>query len=194
MSSTEALNCEMKGVWARRWLENTDNGSASFLDSPNSCSARVSDVWLIDIHSPMKSSSSAVEDVPLKLFQEREGVTKATLPSRSLIPGSGADEPPLKLGNISENWKKPDGSTGCRLFGIDLVSHSSSIYPVHTRPDPIPAATIVVDSERQSEVSKAPKDERPGHQVSPKEIQSKQNSSARSRTKVTRTFIEFTLR
>jgi len=139
----------------------------------------------------MKSSSSAVDDVSLKLFQEREGVTKAIL-------GSGADEPPLKLGNISERWKKLDGSTGCRLFGIDLISHSSSIYPVHApisdSTDPFPAAATVKDSEQQSEISKVSKREKPGLQVSPKEIQSKQNSSTRSRTKVTCTFIEFTLR
>jgi hypothetical protein len=109
----------------------------------------------MDIHSPLKSSSSTIDVIHMKLFQERKGEATATLPTWPLTQRSAANEPILVLGNISEKWKKPDSSTGCRLFGIDLVSHSNSINPVHipisASQDPV-RAVASVDSEQQSEV------------------------------------------
>lgn len=186
MGSTEALTCETNVLWTHKLLGNMGNVSTGFQESPRSCNKRVLDGLSMDIHSPLKSSSSRIDDIHMK-FHERKGETTATLPTRSPTQRSAANETVLVLGNISEKWKKPDSSTGCRLFGFDLVSHSSSINPVHipisASQDPVPAAASV-DSEQQSEVSKVSKEEKQSLQVSPKEIQSKQNSSPRSRTKV----------
>lgn len=174
------------------------NGSTGFHERPRPCSKRVSDGCSIDVHSPLKNSSSTIDIVCMKLFQERKGETTATaLPSWPLTQVSAADAPDLVLGNISEKRKKSDSSTACRLFGIDLVSHSRSTNPVHipisASQDPVPAAASVDNSEQQSEVSKVPWEEKPVQQVSPKEIQGGQNCSTRSCTKVNRLITEFTV-
>lgn len=194
-STTKVLNCETNVLWTRRLLGNMANGSTDFQEGPRSCKKRVLDCLSMDIHSPLKSSSSTIDDIHMKLFQERRGEATATQPTWPLTQHSAANEPVLVLGNISEKRKKTDSGTSCRLFGIDLISHSSSINPVHitisASQDPVPAASM--ESEQQSEVSKISKEGKTTLQATPKDIQSKQNCSLRSRTKVNRLLTGFTL-
>ncbi|KAH8522161.1 hypothetical protein H0E87_002971 [Populus deltoides] len=94
----------------------------------------------------------------------------------------------------SDKGRKSEVPTSYRLFGIDLVNHSSSSTPIEVPAQPMSICSgateghvlgtlSAVDSDQKSEVSKEQKPEQ--LQKSPKEIQSKQSStSTRSRTKV----------
>ncbi|KAK9274996.1 hypothetical protein L1049_022253 [Liquidambar formosana] len=90
-------------------------------------------------------------------------------------------------------------TTSCRLFGIDLINHSTSplvergpAQPISvfsgTNEGHVPSTlSAVADSDQKSDLSKASEEKKQGQlQVSPKETQSKQScsTSARSRTKV----------
>lgn len=92
--------------------------------------------------------------------------------------------------------RKPDTVASCRLFGIDLISPSTgarvdreSVKPVNTSngttEECLPATLSTSGSEHKSDLSKDSKDHMLGQlQVPSKEVQSKQNGSTRSRTKV----------
>ncbi|XP_010529649.1 PREDICTED: auxin response factor 9-like isoform X2 [Tarenaya hassleriana] len=81
--------------------------------------------------------------------------------------------------------KKPETVTSYKLFGIDLMSNSTPATPVEKTTNALPinisSPTVEAGSEQKSEVSKDSKEKT---QVSPKEVQSKQNSSSRSCIKV----------
>ncbi|XP_020264192.1 auxin response factor 9-like isoform X2 [Asparagus officinalis] len=182
ISSSDALNCETEIVWTRKLLENTGNGSNSFLESPKSRSINPLD-------SPLKSSSSTLDNIHLNWFQETKGETKSTLSKWHSIHDSASDEPSLMLGYMSQKSNKLDSTPCCRLFGIDLISHSNStMKPVHiptsTSQNPVQATALVDGSEQQSDISKVSKREESGLQASPKDIQSKHTNSTRTRTKV----------
>lgn len=96
----------------------------------------------------------------------------------------------------NENGKKAETATSCRLFGFELINHSSSTPLGKAHAHPISASSdgngllstlSASDSDQKSDLSKASKEQQQGQShVSPKEIQSKQNcySNTRSRTKV----------
>nr|CAD1843494.1 unnamed protein product [Ananas comosus var. bracteatus] len=150
----------------------------------------VRDNWLKDFHSPMKSPASSLTDVSLKLFHDRNEET--VVASTDYM----TEEPMLKLCTGIEEQKKPESvSGGCRLFGINLVSPVKStsekpnLAPVCTSvaavKDPSSKGTgSIEDLDRQSALSKVSKELKQGIQEIPKEIQSRQNCSIRSRTKV----------
>lgn len=84
--------------------------------------------------------------------------------------------------------KKPETTASYRLFGIDLMSpplaaseeKTTPIRPINpTKP------TLESNSDPKSDISKASEEKKQEPaQASPKEVQSKQSSSTRSRTKV----------
>ncbi|CAH8360151.1 unnamed protein product [Eruca vesicaria subsp. sativa] len=90
---------------------------------------------------------------------------------------------------FSAEQKKPETTASCRLFGIDLMSSSPRPPEEKTASiRPINIAKPTLDSNadpKSSDISKLSeeKKEEPA-QASPKEVQSKQISSTRSRTKV----------
>lgn len=92
---------------------------------------------------------------------------------------------------------KSDTVVSCRLFGFDLKSPSTGVALSEMAPSRPTNVTLVTaeanvpstlsagDSEAKSDLSKDSKQKHQGHlQVSPKEVQSKQSCSTRSRTKV----------
>ncbi|KDP25269.1 hypothetical protein JCGZ_20425 [Jatropha curcas] len=94
-----------------------------------------------------------------------------------------------------EKGRKSEGTTSYRLFGIELINHSTSSLPIEktpAHPASVSSGTIeghvmstlsASDSDQKSDVSKEKKSEE--LQVSPKDVQSRQSSaSTRSRTKV----------
>ncbi|KAH7658048.1 auxin response factor protein [Dioscorea alata] len=120
----------------------------------------------------------------LKLFQDNNGE-----PKTSPVPLWSAETSIEKL-------KKAEFGGSCRLFGIELINHSNNtvekplVSPVSISSaatedvPPAPATLSVEDSDQQSALSKASKEHKQGTHISTKEIQSRQNSSTRSRTKV----------
>ncbi|CAH2078119.1 unnamed protein product [Thlaspi arvense] len=81
--------------------------------------------------------------------------------------------------------KKPETTSSYRLFGIDLMSSSPEEKPVPMRPINITKPTLETNSDPKSEISKESEEKKQEPaQASPKEVQSKQSSSTRSRTKV----------
>ncbi|CAL9226643.1 unnamed protein product [Arabidopsis halleri] len=84
--------------------------------------------------------------------------------------------------------KKPETTANYRLFGIDLMSTSLAASEEKTAPmRPINTSKPTMDShsDPKSEISKVSEEKKQEPaEGSPKEVQSKQSSSARSRTKV----------
>uniref|UniRef100_A0A1J3IHV2 Auxin response factor n=1 Tax=Noccaea caerulescens TaxID=107243 RepID=A0A1J3IHV2_NOCCA len=84
--------------------------------------------------------------------------------------------------------KKPETTASYRLFGIDLMSPPLAASEEKTapiRPINITKPTLESNSDPKSEISKASEEKKQEPaQASPKEVQSKQSSSTRSRTKV----------
>ncbi|KAK7843155.1 auxin response factor 9-like [Quercus suber] len=109
----------------------------------------------------------------------------------------------LKLNNDPspdpvEKAKKTETATSYRIFGFELISHSTGSLPVENatvQPVSVSSGSTeghvstlsAIDSDQKSDLSKGSKDRQLGQlQVPSKEIQSKQNffASTRSRTKV----------
>lgn len=81
--------------------------------------------------------------------------------------------------------KKSDIVASCRLFGFDLKSSTDLAKKVTPLTPPVNVFIKTADdSEEKSDLSKDSKVKNHGLQVSPKEVQSKQNCSTRSHTKV----------
>ncbi|WZZ25569.1 hypothetical protein YC2023_008970 [Brassica napus] len=84
--------------------------------------------------------------------------------------------------------KKPEITASCRLFGIDLMSSSLPAHEEKTapmRPINITKPTLDSNADPKSEISKLSEEKKQEPaQASPKEVQSKQINSSRSRTKV----------
>ncbi|XP_009386645.2 auxin response factor 9 isoform X3 [Musa acuminata AAA Group] len=194
MSRIIAQSLEKRFLWFSGQTESIDNNS---LHSPSSCNRRLSDHWLRDSKSPLESTSSSLINVSLKLSKGTVACdTKTTL--TSWLPASNpvTEDPSLELECKMENQKKPKSGSGYRLFGIDLVCPSNDISSTMklsvevvsqsnaTIEDPVPATPLVEDIDGQSGLSKASKEVKQVLQVSPKEIQRKQNSSTRSCIKV----------
>ena len=98
--------------------------------------------------------------------------------------------------NVNADMKKSETVTSCRLFGFDLkapsagavVDDKANVNPVHENAEGhFPSSHSAGDSDPKSDLSKdnIPKERQQGQlQVSPKEVQSKQSCSTRTRTKV----------
>ncbi|KAJ6851301.1 auxin response factor 9-like isoform X1 [Iris pallida] len=178
ISSVDALNCDTKVVWAPKLIEHKGNGCNNFQNNP----------WLKDHHSSLQSPLSPHNDFSLKLFQNRKVKTKANnLPTWPITPDLTWEEPALESVNWTEKQSKPDSNSGCRLFGFQLFSRSNNnvTYAEKTTDeDEVMVTPSVEDSEQHSVLSKSSKEQKSRPQVSPKEVQSEQSSSSRSRTKV----------
>ncbi|XP_026666308.1 auxin response factor 1-like isoform X2 [Phoenix dactylifera] len=168
LSSADANSSATQVVWPCLQKENTENGVKN---GPSSCDPVVLDGRLKDFNSPIKRPPSSPTDVSLQLFQDMNGETKVA-----------------SLANGVREWKKPEvGGNGCRLFGIDLMNHSKSTA-IAEKAIAAPVVSISVapveESDRQSGLSKALREQKQGLDSSPKEMQSRQHGSTRSRTKV----------
>jgi len=122
--------------------------------------------------------------------------TWAALPSYS-TPHSSKLENESFLDPV-EKVKKADTATSYRLFGIELINHPASsptVEKANAQPISVSNGSTerhistlpATDSDHKSDLSKDSKDTQAGQmQVPPKEIQSRQNcfASTRSRTKV----------
>ncbi|PON97280.1 Auxin response factor [Trema orientale] len=138
--------------------------------------------------------SSPHVDISLNLFPDSTGDNKA-VSARSVL--SGYTSPVSSRPNNSvEKGTKSEASVCCRLFGINLTSHSTT--PSHPEREPAcsvvascsdkgstPAAAPEADKAQQ-ELSKLSTDQKIISEVLRKDTQSKQGStlSSRSRTKV----------
>ncbi|KAJ0963115.1 hypothetical protein J5N97_028237 [Dioscorea zingiberensis] len=167
---TDGQSCETQAqVWPH-WKEHMTGHSFQKLVG--------FDGWSKDSHSP------------LKLFQDSNGEPKvSSAPSWAAAPSYTKQE------TCAEKPKKAEIASSCRLFGIELINHPNSavdktmVSPVSitsatTEDTPAPTTVLVEDSDQQSALSKASTEHKQGIHMSTKEIQSRQNSATRSRTKV----------
>lgn len=166
-SSVDANKSEAQVFWPCLQKENKENGVKI---GPSSCDPVVLNGWPKDFNSPIKRPPSSLTDVSLQPFQDMNGERKMT-----------------SLANGVRERKKPEvGGSSCRLFGIDLMNHSKSTAIAEkaiAAPVSISVAPLE-ESEQQPGLSKASKEQKQGLDSSPKELQSRQNGSTRSRTKV----------
>lgn len=143
--------------------------------------------------------SSPHKNVSQRLFQDSTEECKSVCAwpvlSGCSTPQSSKLMNDLVPGPLDEG-RKSEVATSYRLFGIDLVNHSSSLPPIEkATAQPISVSSGITeghilstvsaaDSDQKSEISKEKKPEQ--LLVSPKEIQSRQScsTSTRSRTKV----------
>ncbi|KAG1367663.1 auxin response factor 11 [Cocos nucifera] len=174
VGAPDAQTSETQVLLPQRPKESNDS---NFMKSHSPHDTRLADCWLKDLQSPLKSSSSSMTDVSLKLFECAKGETKATNPSWPHLSSSLNEKPSLRLCNNMETRKKPEGSSTCRLFGIDLFNPSGGIekaavgrisFAGAASEDPLQVTASLEDSEQHSGLSKAPKEPM---QVFPKEIQ-----------------------
>lgn len=168
LSSVDANNSETQVIWPCLQKENKEDGVKN---GPSSCDPVVLDGRLKDFNTLIKRPPSSLTDVPLQQFHDMND--EATVTS---------------LANDVQEWKKPEvGSSSCRLFGIDLMNHSKSMA-IAEKAIAAPVASVSVapveDSDQQSGLSKASKEQKQGLDSSPKEMQSRQHGSTRSRIKV----------
>lgn len=89
----------------------------------------------------------------------------------------------------SADMKKSESISRCRLFGFDLKIPTKDDIILETAPLTPSNVLSVWSSDQKSDLSKDCKDQGP-LQVSPKEVQSKQNTCTRSRTKVRLIFLK----
>ncbi|XP_010266558.1 PREDICTED: auxin response factor 9-like [Nelumbo nucifera] len=187
--SAEGQSSDTQVVWPPKQKE-----KSSIVNSNSNCSSRnrPEGTW----------SSSPLVNVSLNLFQDRTEDGKS-VPAWSVLSRISTTDS-SKLSNSTlhdpmENGKKSEPSSGCRLFGIELINNSNVVAPADkTLPGPVGVANATTemlhsvtvseaDSDQKSELSKASKEQKQNSlQVSPKEIQSKQSccTSSRSRIKV----------
>ncbi|KAJ6806978.1 auxin response factor 9-like isoform X1 [Iris pallida] len=175
MSNRDVLNCDTKVVWSPNLMEHKGNGCSNFQNNH----------WLKDLHSPPQSSPSPL-DASLKLFQDAKGEAKANLSAWPFVPDLTREELAMKSSSSGEKRRRPESSSSCRLFGIQLFNHSDNVTSAEKTADEdqVAATASVDDNEQQSVVSKSSKELKLRSLVSLKEVQSKQISSTRSRTKV----------
>ncbi|KAG1330450.1 Auxin response factor 11 [Cocos nucifera] len=168
LRSVDANNGETKVIWPCLQQENKEDGARN---GPSSCGPVALDGRLKDFNSSIKRPPSSPTDVSLQLFQDKND--EATVASSA---------------NDVQEWKKPEvGSGSYRLFGIDLMNHSKSAA-IAEKAVAAPVVGVAVapveESDQQSGLSKASKEQKQGLDSSPKEMQSRQHGSTRSCIKV----------
>ncbi|XP_015577377.1 auxin response factor 11 [Ricinus communis] len=184
--AAEAQSCESQVMWSRRQKE-IDN----CLLNGSSCSSRVRSegIWP---HSPHM-------DVSLSLFSDSADDNR-TITTQSVISGYAPAFPSRQSNSLVheqvEKGKKYENSVGCRLFGIDLISNSSTAAPPEKEslglkmdsngPRGSAPAVDGTDEAQNVDVSKASKEQKEAaSEVMPKETHSKPGTtSTRTRTKV----------
>ncbi|EEF39042.1 Auxin response factor, putative [Ricinus communis] len=157
----------------------------------SSCSSRVRSegIWP---HSPHM-------DVSLSLFSDSADDNR-TITTQSVISGYAPAFPSRQSNSLVheqvEKGKKYENSVGCRLFGIDLISNSSTAAPPEKEslglkmdsngPRGSAPAVDGTDEAQNVDVSKASKEQKEAaSEVMPKETHSKPGTtSTRTRTKV----------
>lgn len=142
-------------------------------------------------------------NVSLNLFPDSAEENKA-LTTWSSVSGYASPIPSRQSNGLMheqvEKGKKYENSVGCRLFGIDLTSNSNAAAPekepVHSTVDcsgtkvSVPA-TGEADRAQSMDVSMSSKEQKQVvPEALPKEMQSKQGSTASART---RTKVKFTV-
>ncbi|WOL02210.1 auxin response factor 11-like [Canna indica] len=176
--STNADNVEPQDTWFS--IHNGGKGN-NITNARSSHEAILFDGWLKEARLPMKNSPSSLTS--FNLFQETNEETKCSTYSSCM-----SDEPSLKLGNAAEEFKKPESSNASyRLFGINLFNRPNSelVPPLHAEHHPsTKLSSSVEESEQKPGLSKSSKERKQVPQESSKDVHGRQNSSARSRTKV----------
>ncbi|MQL99283.1 hypothetical protein Taro_032004 [Colocasia esculenta] len=189
MSTNEAYISETQVIWPP---VSREIKGKSAMAGAGMCNATGPDGWR---QNPIKSPSHPVADVCLNLFQDVNGGNKAVPPCPLPPSAFVAEDSSCALENGVEKWKKPETSSGYRLFGIELVSSSNTVAPTEkgtTATASVSSATTseehahattasAGDSDQQSWLSKTSKQQKPMPQ---KDAQSKLSCSTRSRTKV----------
>ncbi|XP_010925954.1 auxin response factor 18 [Elaeis guineensis] len=168
LSSVDANNSETQVILPCLQKGDKEDGVKN---GPSPCEPVALDGRLKDFNSPTKRPPSSLTDVSLQLFQDMND--EATVTS---------------LASDVQEWKKPEvGSSSYRLFGIDLMNHSkSTVIAEKAVAPPVVGVSVapVEESDRQFGLSKASKEQKQGLDSSPKEMQSRQHGSTRSRIKV----------
>ncbi|XP_077251320.1 auxin response factor 18-like isoform X2 [Tasmannia lanceolata] len=197
--STETRNCETQIAWPLKPDEIAGNNISS--NKSLQKFVRPEKNWLKELQVPFMKhtdcSHTSLANVSLNLFQDAKQESKVEV--LSPIPsGYSTIDHSFKLGDgsmppdVTEKGKRP-GSY--RLFGIELINcpnSSDAVAKILTSPvsvssatvEPITATVSAADSDQQSGLSKASKEQKQDLEISPKEIQSRQSCSIRSRTKV----------
>ncbi|KAK1382325.1 Auxin response factor [Heracleum sosnowskyi] len=138
-------------------------------------------------YSNLTTESTQVRAPWNKVSDENEDIKSAS--AWSVQPSFTNPNPTYQYNDmlpLPVEEKKSDAVTSCRLFGFDLKSSTD----VAKKITPLTPVNVFIktadggDSEEKSDLSKDSKVKHHGLQVSPKEVQSKQNCSTRSHTKV----------
>ncbi|XP_057966799.1 auxin response factor 9 [Malania oleifera] len=175
------------------WLHRPSEISGTFLNNNSSCISRTrtEESWL-SCHTSI--SPHLFQDT---MEENRSASAWPTYSGYSSILSSKLNSDPML--DLIEKGKKVEIATCCRLFGIDLMNHSTSPSPVEKAPRQqfsassrnaeghVPSTPSAADSSQKSDISKASNEKKRGQlQLSPKEAQSRQScsTSTRSRTKV----------
>ncbi|KAG0495823.1 hypothetical protein HPP92_000514 [Vanilla planifolia] len=178
--SADAQSCDTNQVmWPPKAKGESGNNSNSV---PTSQGRGVLDGFS-DYDSSFMNSKSLITGAP-----SRE--TMVATPKRQAILGYVVEDQDLKLGKAKDEWKKPETCSTYRLFGIDLINPLVSptadkrLGSEITQELCVQIAPSLESSDKQLEPPKTSNNLKNSKQISPKEIQSRQSSSARSRIKV----------
>lgn len=185
VSGPEVQNNESQVIWSAMQKEMKGN-----VNSSNSYNSRTRQEggW----------PSSPLVNVSLNLFQDT-GKDSNSVSTWPVLSSFSTTDHLSKVNNgftqdVGERVKKPETPSGCRLFGFELVNHSNtpisvekvSTIPTVTTEGTTPSTLFGADSEQQSGLSKASKEQKEiSLRSSPNEIRSKScSTTTRSRTKV----------
>lgn len=173
-STPEVQSSDSQVVWP---LKQKDSGNGNYYASK----VRSEGIW-----------PSPHVNVSLNLFPDSTGDNK-TVSARSVLSGYAS---PISSRPNAEKGAKSEASVGCRLFGINLTSNSTTPHPeresacsaVGSSCDKGSTPTAVSEADRNynQEVSKLSKDQKILSEAPQKDTQNKLGSSlsSRSRTKV----------
>lgn len=149
-----------------------------------------SNLWssvLTQSHEFAQSCITSQRSSPQQCYRDATEDAKSFISSYSVSNGS-KDSTLNDQMVFPVEQKKPETTAIYRLFGIDLMSSSLAASEEKTAPvRPINMTKLSPDSnsDPKSEISKVSEEKKQEPaQASPKEVQSKQNSSTRTRTKV----------
>lgn len=166
------------------WHHSQTNKNGSFIDGISKCNSIMRTHNQVTWHS---SSCMTVTQRPLEETIEEDKAVSAW-PVHSAYSTANSSKPETEpINNPNEKAQKAETAASCRLFGVDLISHSVSPQPL----EPVNVSAIsnegsVIDSHMKPELLKLTKDTNQGKSKAwEKENCNKQNStSSRSRTKV----------
>lgn len=187
-SSINSQSCDATRIM---WPSSTvvDAGT-SLNNGRNFQNSGMSDVFCKHNSVLMNTKCSPTNALP-KLYQDMSPEKRAAPPKRQSILGYAVEEKELNTCEGKEELKKPEIAGTYRLFGIDLTRPSDFSSPAgkNTWSEIMEEPKVHVFqstefSDQQSELLKGPTCLKKAELVSQKEIQSRPNSSTRSRIKV----------